>query len=439
MNILIMSNTYKPLIGGLEKSIEVYAHEYRRRGHRVIIVVPEYPDMKPEEDVVRIPAISNFNGTNFSLQLPLPGVLDEALADFRPDIVHSQHPFFVGDTALRVASKYNVPLVFTHHTLYEEYVHVMPGNTDAMKRFVIELSTGYANLADGVFAPSESIRKLLRDRGVQTPVHVVPTGLYVNDFAGGQGGALRKKFHIPPDAWVIGHIGRLTPEKNLEFLAGAVARYMKKNTRSYFLIGGQGPLEDMVRDIFTWEGLAGRLRLGGVFQGQALVDAYHAMDVFVFSSHSETQGLVLTEAMASGLPVVAVDAPGVREVVYNHVNGYLLAHENMDEFISGLEWVRKLPDTGLKKLKASCRQTAGYFSMDKTVEKALEIYKSLCIQGFYRKSIEQNYWESKLRLMRAEWELVKNLTKAAGAMIGLTDSKGNTRELQMGMGQVRAD
>jgi glycosyltransferase involved in cell wall biosynthesis len=418
-----MTNTYKPLLGGLEKSVELFAKGYRERGHRVVIVVPEYPDMKPEEDVVRIPAVENFNGTNFSLHLPISGVLNETLDKFRPDIVHSQHPFLIGDTALRVASKYNVPLLFTHHTLYEENVHYMPGNEEALKRFMIELSTGYANLVDAVFAPSESVMKMIRDRGVQTPVHVVPTGLYVKNFTRGAGRALRRKLHIPPDAFVAGHIGRLAPEKNLEFLARAVARFMKKHPCAHFLIGGQGPSEEMIRDIFTQEGIVDRLHLAGVFKGKDLVDAYHAMDVFVFASQSETQGMVLDESMASSVPVVAVDAPGVREVVQDHVNGCLLAHENIDDFVLGLEWVQKLPAVKLKKIKTACRKTADSFSMEKSIQKALEIYSSLCVQGFARKSIEQSFWESKLRLIQAQWGLVKNLTRATGAMIGLSESE----------------
>jgi len=417
MNILLMTNTYKPLVGGLEKSIELFAHEYRKHGHRVIIVVPEYPNMKPETDVVRIPGLPNFNGTNFSLQLPIPGVLDEALGEFRPDIVHSQHPFLVGDTALRVASKYNVPLVFTHHTLYEENVHYMPGNEESLKRFIVELATGYANLADCVFAPSESIMKMIKDRGVETPVHVVPTGLYVANFMRGAGKSLRKKFQIPADAFVVGHIGRLAPEKNLEFLSKAVADFLKKHPHAHFLVGGHGPSEEVIRNIFTQEGMANRLHLAGVFQGKELVSAYHAMDVFVFASQSETQGMVLDEAMASSVPVVAVDAPGVREVVTDGVNGRLLAHENIDDFISGIEWVQNLTEPKLKKVKAACRKTAKSFAMAKSAEHALEIYKSLCIQGFFRKTIEQGYWESKMRLMQAQWKLFKNLTKAAAALI----------------------
>ena len=130
MNILMMTNTYKPITGGLEKSIEAFTKEYRRQGHRVIIVAPDFENMEPEEDVVRIPAIQNFNGTDFSVQLPVPGVLDDALGDFKPDIVHSHHPFLVGDTALRIAYKQNVPIVFTHHTLYEQNTHYVPGDSE---------------------------------------------------------------------------------------------------------------------------------------------------------------------------------------------------------------------------------------------------------------------------------------------------------------------
>ncbi len=420
MNILIMSNTYKPILGGLEKSIENFARGFRQHGHRVIIVAPEYPKMKPEKDVVRIPAVENFIGTNFSLQLPLPGVLAEALRGFQPDIVHSQHPFLVGDTALRVASKYNVPLVFTHHTLYEENVHYLPGNEKALKRFVIELATGYANLADCVFAPSESVMNMIRERGVQTPIHIVPTGIYVKDFMHGARKALRKKLRIPSEAFVVGYIGRLAPEKNLEFLARAVAVFMKAHHEAHFFIAGLGPSQETVRDIFNRAGLMDRLHLEGVFKGKDLVDAYHAMDVFVFASQSETQGLVIDEAMAACVPVVAVDAPGVREVVRDHINGCLLARENIDDFVSALEWAKKQPDAKLKKIKLACRQTANLYAMDQSVQKALEVYAAICINGFARKTIEQSYWESKLRLMKAQWDLVKNLTKATRAMIGLS-------------------
>jgi 1,2-diacylglycerol 3-alpha-glucosyltransferase len=207
--------------------------------------------------------------------------------------------------------------------------------------------------------------------------------------------------------------------------------FIKKNPKIHFLVGGQGPSEDMIRDIFFLSGLSNRLHFSGVLKGKELTEAYHAMDVFVFASKSETQGIVLNEAMASSVPVVAVDAPGVREIVQDRVNGCLLADENIDDFVSGLEWIKKQSAANLKKIKDACRKTADAFSMDKSAQKALEIYTSLCIQGFARKTIEQGYWESKMRLMQAQWGLVKSLTRATGAMIGLSENKDGIKNPQL--------
>jgi len=418
MNILIMTNTYKPLVGGLEKSVINFTKEYREAGHRVIIVAPEFPDMEPEEDVVRVAAMKHFNGTDFSVQMPIQGTLTKALGDFLPQIVHSQHPFLIGDTALKIASKYNVPLVFTHHSLYEENVHYMPGNIEGLKRFMIELSTGYANLADHVFAPSESVMQMLKERGVTTAIDVVPTGIYMDQFSKGAGKALRKKLNIPEDAFVVGHVGRLAPEKNLEFVTGAVAQFLKKEPKAHFLIGGTGPSEDAIKEIMAKAGLRDRLHLAGMLKGKELANAYHAMDVFVFASQSETQGLVVTEAMASGIPVVAVDAPGVREVVEDCVNGRLLANETSKDFVEALMWIKKLPVTQVKKIKKAAKARAKTFLMKDCAQKALNIYAVLTTnQGFIRRHKEDGFWSNAVRSIQTQWGLAKNLTHATKAYI----------------------
>ncbi len=421
MNILMMTNTYKPLVGGLERSVSSFTKEFRADGHRVIIVAPEYPDMEPEEDVVRIPAMKNFNGTDFSVQLPIQGTLTKALGDFHPHIVHSHHPFLVGDTALKIASKYNVPLVFTHHSLYEENVHYMPGNEEALKRFVIELATGYGNLADHVFAPSESVMLMMRERGMLSNIDVVPTGIYTEQFAKGSGKALRKKLNIPADVFVVGHVGRLAPEKNLEFVTRAVSQFLKKEPQAHFLIGGTGPSEESIKAIMVEEGVADRLHLAGMLQGKDLVNAYHAMDVFVFASQSETQGLVVTEAMAAGIPVVAVDAPGVREVVKDWVNGRLIAQETIADFVTALVWLKKQPVLRLKKIKEACKKTAQEFEMKGCAQKALGIYTLLTVnKGFSRRVSEDGFWSGAIRSIQIQWGLAKNLTHATGAYISIS-------------------
>ena len=421
MNIIMMTNTYKPILGGLEKSVEAFTLEYRKRGHRVIIIAPVLEGMTEEEDVIRVPALQHVNGTDFSAPLPIPGALTEALGDFRPDIVHANHPFWIGDTALRLAEKHNVPLVFTHHTLYEQNTHYVPGgDSEAMKRFVIQLSTGYANLADQVFAPSGSIKKLIEERGVTTPVEVVPTGIDLKRFAGADPKKIRERLEISPQKFVVGHLGRLAPEKNLEFLTKAVIIFLRKNLEAHFLLVGKGPSEDEIKKLFLEAGLADRLHLAGVLSGQDLVDAYHAMDVFVFASQSETQGLVLTEAMASGVPVVGVDAPGVREVILNKLNGRLLLDENLNDFSSAIEWVAKRTSKERQEMKTVCLKTAESFSMEKSVTHALKIYTSIRKgDEFVRRKSDDSSWAETGRMIHAHWELTKNLTKAtAEAILG---------------------
>jgi glycosyltransferase involved in cell wall biosynthesis len=418
MNILMMTNTYKPFVGGVERSVETFSDEYRKRGHRVVIVAPKYKNMpKKEKDVIRIPAIQNFYETGFSVQLPIPGMLSEHLKDLRPDIVHSHHPYLVGDSALRVAARYKVPLIFTFHTLYERYTHYVPGDSQALKRFVVALSTGYANLCDHVFAPSQSIADLLHQRGVETPIDIIPTGIYVKQFAGGDGIGFRTSVGVPQDTFVVGFVSRIAPEKNIMFLANAVALFLKEEKNAHFLIIGKGPSEDDVKDFLKQKKLGRRVHYMGILQNKELINAYHAMDVFAFASQTETQGLVLTEAMAAGVPVVAIDAPGVREVVRDYVNGRLLFSENEEEFVSALQWVARLPVKKREGLKKAARETANQFSIDHCVEHALRVYKDVIDKGCVIHDTENNSWAGIIRMVKAETDLIMTKAKSMGAML----------------------
>ena len=416
MNILVFTNTFTPHVGGVARSVTAFADEYRARGHRVLVVAPEFPGMPEDEaDVVRIPAIQNFNASDFSVVLPIRPALSETLDAFRPDIVHSQHPFLLGMTAVRIARRRGLPLVFTHHTLYEQYTHYVPGDSPALKRFAIELATRYANLADQVFAPSESVRDLLLARGVTTPIAVVPTGVRVEHFVRGDGPAFRRRMGIPEDAFVVGHLGRLAPEKNLEFLARAVADFVDRHPQAHFLVVGTGPSEAVLRDLFAAAGLATRLHIAGILQQQALADALHAMDVFAFASTSETQGMVLTEAMAAGLPVVALDAPGAREVVRDGQNGRLLAGDATPvAFSAALQWTAALTAEARRALGRAALDTAAAFSMPRSADKALACYAALKA-GLGK---DEGGWEVFMTAIRTEWDILKSVAGAGDAALG---------------------
>ncbi len=428
MNILIFTNTFTPHVGGVARSVEAFTAEYRKRGHRVLVVAPEFPDMPQDEvDVVRIPAIQNFNASDFSVVLPLLSNLNEMIDGFQPDIVHSQHPFLLGMAAMRIARRLGLPLVFTHHTLYEQYTHYVPGDSPAMKRFVIELATRYANLCDQVFAPSESIQTLLQKRGVVTPINVVPTGVHLENFAQGDGRAVRERLGIPEDAFVVGHMGRLAPEKNLEFLAQAVADFVSSHSKAHFLVIGTGPSEGAMRAIFARTGITTRLHIAGILQQQPLADALHAMDVFTFASQSETQGMVLTEAMAAGLPVVALDAPGAREVLKDQHNGRLLEEASVAAFSAALQWVVELAPKQTRDLKQAARDTAAAFSMPRSAETALKYYTSIKPKPSADTSTDEGDWEDAITWIKTEWDILKSVAGASDAALdtGLFSAKEN--------------
>jgi len=414
----MMTNTYTPHVGGVARSVVAFTEAYRARGHRVLVVAPIFEGAPEREaDVVRIPAIQRFNGSDFSVVLPMPGALHSRIKEFDPDVIHAHHPFLLGATAIRLARAFRVPAVFTHHTMYERYTHYVPGDSPGMKRFVMRLSTSFANLCDQVFAPSETIAAVIAARGVRVPVEVVPTGVDTARFREGDGGWFRGRVGIPRDAFVVGHLGRLAPEKNLDFLARSVAAFLAgpAGAGAHFLLVGVGPSLGPVRELFRARGLEDRLATAGVLAGQDLVDAYHAMDLFAFASTSETQGMVVTEAMAAGVPVVALDAPGVREVVTDGVNGRLLVEADPAAFAAALAELRDCPAPRREALRSEALATARAFSMDRSADKALAAYERL--RGRPHADTDDLYdaWNATLRMIRTEWDLLKDLAGAAGA------------------------
>lgn len=418
MNILMATNTFPPHVGGVATSVRRFTDALRRRGHRVLVIAPDFEDApRGEEDVVRIPAVQHFNGSDFAVPVPVTGRIVSALKDFRPQIVHSHHPFLLGDTALRVAASRRIPAVFTHHTMYESYTHYVPGDSPTLKRFVVDLTTGYCNLCDAVIAPSETVAELLVRRGVSARIAVIPTGVVVRDFERADGGAFRRRTGIPADAFLIGHVGRLAPEKNVAVLAEAVAGVMTGRPRTRFLLVGAGPAGKEARAIFDRHGVSDRVHACGPLRGDALASAYRAMDVFAFASLTETQGMVLTEAMAAGVPVAAVDGPGVREVVRDGENGRLVPKPDPVALGEALRWVAEQSPEGRARLVEAAAATARKYSMARSAERLLALYETLERSRRAPREIDGSPWTSARNLVAKEWEILRNIAHAAGEAV----------------------
>lgn len=433
MKICMMTNTYLPHVGGVARSVHTFAEDYRRLDHETIVVAPTFPgvdelDPEVERDVVRVPAVQRFNGSDFSVRLPLVGLLNRRLLELDVDVVHSHHPFLIGDTALRFAADKQTPVVFTHHTLYEEYLHYVPFKGTPMRHFVIELSTHYANLCDAVIAPSQSIADLIKKRGVEVPITVIPTGVDLDCFRSGNRQRFRRAHGIEPDQFVVGTLGRLAEEKNLRYLCRSVGRFLAKAPEAIFLAVGAGPLAPEMKRIFAEMGLADRVRLPGKKTGQELWDAYKAMDLFAFSSFSETQGLVLAEAMAAGLPVVALDASGVREVVKDGQNGFLLgSRADEQEFAEKLQRLRE--DAALRaRFSEASLTTAAEFSREACAARALDLYDDMIQRSRKKRTADflEDTWNGLLKRLRIEWELLSD--KAESAIDAFTSDEDEAPE-----------
>lgn len=423
MKICMMTNTYLPHVGGVARSVSTFAEEYVRLGHEVLVVAPEF-DGKPlpqraEAMVERVPSLKNFNGSEFSVRLPGAAALSARLEAFQADIIHAHHPFLLGDTALRVAMNKNVPIIFTHHTRYEDYTHYVPFS-DTLKEVAVEVPTHFANLCDGVIAPSESIARTIRRRGVTSPMTVIPTGIDVAAFASANRAAFRKRMNIPSDATVIGHVGRLALEKNLGILAEAVALYLHDRPNARFLVVGDGPWRDELKAVFEKHGAGDRLILAGKRTGRVLREAYRAMVVFAFASRSETQGMVVAEAMAAGLPVVALNASGVREVVRDEDNGFLLpAGASAEDFAQALAKISDDVDLR-KRMSAAAQRTAGNFSREQSALRALAFYDETRRATRARRLLHQlSPWTALLKRVGLEWDLLSTRTQTvAHAVFG---------------------
>ena len=384
MRIGIFTDSYKPYTSGVVTSITTFRDELTRMGHEVHIFAPSYPhyhDVEP--NVYRFYSVPSLNNTGFTLAIPIYPGLGTLVKHLRLDIIHVHSPMIMGRVGLRYAHRYNIPLVFTYHTRYDQYVHYVPVAQELAKEMTVKYSTSFCNHCDHIITPSEEIRAIIRENEVRKPVTVIPTGIPLQMFADGDPQWLRRHFDIPMDNKILLFVGRLTKEKNLEFLIRTFQMVKEKMPQTTLVLTAQGPLEEELKAMCCHLGFDSQdVVFTGAVPYDQLVNVYHSADLFVFSSLTETQGLVLTEAMACGLPVVAVRASGVRDMVDDGVDGILT---NLDKNEMAGAIVRVLSNDVLyQQLHNNALLKAESLSARSMALKLEEIYKRLITGRTYR-------------------------------------------------------
>jgi len=314
MRIVLFTECYRPIQNGVVAAVEALTFALRALGHEVLCVTPTMPGYhEANAFVVRIPSLPLPTPSAYRLTLPLLSQRRVAPMMRRPSVVHAHSPFVTGWLGFRTARRYGVPLVFTYHTRLEDYTHYVPFETRATKRVVSSLTRTYANAADAVIVPTQAMESYLRDLGVTSRIEIVPSGIDVDLFASGRRRAdVRARFGVTEAQRMVLCVGRLGREKNLELALQTIAA-LPSEVR--LVIIGDGPHSVALRAAALRGGVADRVHFALELPRAQLPDVYASADAFLFTSTSETQGLVLAEALAAGLPVVAVDTAQTREVL----------------------------------------------------------------------------------------------------------------------------
>jgi glycosyltransferase involved in cell wall biosynthesis len=378
MRVLMVSDVYFPRINGVSTSIETFRSALAAHGVAASLVAPDYGNDLPAPGVIRVPARRVLGDPEDRLAhyTKLRRATLKAAADC--DVIHIQTPFAAHYAGLHAARALNKPVIATYHTLFEEYLqHYIPWlPAAALRGLARRFSRGQCNALDAVIVPSSAMRQRLRDYGVTRPLHVLPTGLPSSAFTASDGLRFRAENGIAPTRPVALFVGRVAHEKNISFLLDAVALAHRALPDLLFLVTGEGPARSDLEHQATRLGLKDHVHfLGYMDRKRELPAAYAAADAFIFASRTETQGLVLLEAMAQRCPVVGLSIMGTADILEPR-RGCRIAPDDPAGFADVLVDLLRDPETCLR-LGDEARSYAQEWSDQALAQRLAALYQSL--------------------------------------------------------------
>ena len=372
LRIAMFSDSALPILNGVSVSVDALVRELRDRGHSVHLYAPRIPGHRDEDpNTIRARAIRSPWAPQYPLAIPPFYRLLRRFRQSEYDLVHTHTPFALGLTGLRWAESHDLPIVSTYHTLYDRYAHYLATFPRRYARFRIAKHTNfYYNAVDAVVTPSEASLKWLRRHSVVSPVTVIPTGSPRRAFL--DRSECRANFGLPPDQRAMLYVGRLAREKNLELLFEMASRCFAVDPSLRLWLVGDGPYRAECAAVARRLGIGDRVRFVG-FVPRSEVDRYYAAaDLFVFPSITETQGLVVQEAMAYGLPAVAALGGGASDGIEHGTNG-LVCRNDPDEFARSV--LRIFADETLhSSMSAAAARTVRGQGLDAMAEGVLDVY-----------------------------------------------------------------
>lgn len=381
LRIGMFSESFQPVQNGVTTAVLTLVGGLRRLGHRVRIFAPEH-EARPdhESNVLRFPSfVSSFN-PDYPLAYPfLPRLaLTTHFDRLKLDLIHTHTPFIMGLTGQKLALQRGLPLVSTFHTLYSQYSHYVPLVPDTVtQRLLTHYLPWYYNRCDGIICPSAIASNVLHSNGVERPIEIIPTGIplpHPNLLTQEARSRTRHKLGIAPETQVLLYAGRLGAEKNVGWLLEVFRQVNARAQNARLLIAGGGPQAEELLQQAESMGLGGAVQFLGPLPRRELDSLYNAADVFCFPSPTETQGLVIGEARAAGLPSVVVNAGGAPETVSDGNDGFCVSVGDRDQFVSRV--LQLLEDSDLRQfMRAQCLRNARLFTPERMVQRVLSVYE----------------------------------------------------------------
>ncbi|NLY11752.1 MAG: glycosyltransferase family 4 protein [Firmicutes bacterium] len=388
MRIALFTDSYTPYVSGVVRSIQRFSQQLLAQGHEVYIFAPDYPNRKVNGEVqilsqesatkvFRFYSVPAPTHPSFTLPIPISPKADGLIKELQIDIIHTHSPFLMGQLGAVLAKRHGTPLVFTHHTLYHEYIHYVPAFKRFTKQMIINFLHHYCNKCTHIIAPTPYIKDMIIDLyKIKRPVSAIPTGIDLKAYQGDQINKdwLKNKLGIPASHQVILFVGRLGKEKNVDIVIDSFKIINECLSETALVFVGEGPELKRLKERASSLGLDKKVYFTGLLDSTEIVNAYYGADIFLFGSITETQGLVTVEAMAAGLPVVAVNATGTRDIVMDGFNGFLTAN-NAQQLAERTIEVLKTPEL-YQDLRKNALTTAQEYSLENTTRILLQAYEN---------------------------------------------------------------
>ena len=377
MRIGFFTDTYLPTPTGTSVTVENYRKALHARGHDVYVVAPEFPHYQDQSDaIIRIPSVFLPNRPESPIAKPVGGKQKQQILELELDIIHTFSLYNIGLCALDLSKHSHKPLVFTFDALYTEHTKNYRPIFKPMARIWYQRALRhYANSSQTVIVPTPSVKNLACQYGIVTPVEIVPAGINADDYTAITPSTLRTKFSIPEGQRVLLYVGRLDEESNVRFLLRAFREVWFKRENTHLLIIGRGPQEDLFQKIVKRQPFGDNVTFAGFMPKGELNKVYGAADVFVFPSTTATQALAVIEAMAAGLPPVAINRLGPSNIIRDDEDGYLTPL-NEKQFSDKIIYLLE-NDKIRNHFGRIARDHAKKFSIEHSVENLLKIYQQL--------------------------------------------------------------